>query len=89
MPRFRLDCVNICAVWSKNSAALKTLKKRRFLTTSILLHLAPDIQEAILFMPCAELGRDSITERELRPIAAVPDWKKQRRMWHKVAQRSD
>ena len=28
-----------------------------------------------------ERGRDPITERDLRPIAAVVDWGKQRRMW--------
>lgn len=46
-----------------------------------LLHLAPDIQEAILFLPRVEQGRDPITERDLRPVAALPDWRKQRRIW--------
>jgi hypothetical protein len=46
-----------------------------------LLNLAPDIQEAILFLPPVERGRDPMTERQLRPIAAEPDWRKQRRMW--------
>lgn len=46
-----------------------------------LLHLAPDIQEAILALPRVEQGREPITERDLRPIAAVVDWRKQRRMW--------
>jgi hypothetical protein len=46
-----------------------------------LLHLAPDIQEAILSLPPVEHGRDPITERELRPIVAVLDWRKQRRLW--------
>jgi hypothetical protein len=49
-----------------------------------LLHLAPDIQEELLFLPLIECGRDSILERHLRPIAAVPDWRKQRRMWKDV-----
>ena len=49
-----------------------------------LLHLAPDIQEAILFLPRVERGRDPIQERQLRPIVAVPDWRKQRRMWRKL-----
>lgn len=43
-----------------------------------LLHLAPDIQEAILNLPRVEKGRDQITERDLRPIAAIVDWRKQR-----------
>ena len=46
-----------------------------------LLNLAPDIQEAILFLPPVEHGRDPITERDLRPIVAVLDWWKQRRRW--------
>jgi hypothetical protein len=46
-----------------------------------LLHLAPDIQEAILFLPRVKSGRDPITERELRSLAAMPDWRKQRRLW--------
>jgi len=46
-----------------------------------LLNLAPDIQEAVLFLPRTENGRDPISERDLRPIAAKADWRKQRRMW--------
>lgn len=50
-----------------------------------LLHLAPDIQEAILYLPRVESGRDLITERDLRPVAALPDWRKQRAMWRAIA----
>lgn len=46
-----------------------------------LLHLAPDIQDAILNLPRVEQGRDQVTERDLRPISALPDWRKQRRLW--------
>jgi hypothetical protein len=46
-----------------------------------LLNLAPDIQEEILFLPRTTKGRDSIGERDLRPITAVADWRAQRRMW--------
>lgn len=49
-----------------------------------LLHLAPDIQEAILRLPRVEAGRDPITERDLRPLAAIVDWRKQRRAWAKL-----
>lgn len=49
-----------------------------------LLHLAPDIQEAILFLPRVEQGRDPITERDLRPVAALPDWRKQRGDWREI-----
>jgi len=46
-----------------------------------LLLLAPDIQEAILFLPRVEKGRDLIHLRQLQPIAAITDWKKQRKLW--------
>jgi hypothetical protein len=49
-----------------------------------LLNLAPDIQEEILFLPRTLQGRDPIRERHLRPIAAVLDWGKQRRMWRQL-----
>ncbi|MBU0641288.1 MAG: hypothetical protein KKB50_20710 [Planctomycetes bacterium] len=46
-----------------------------------LNHLAPDIQEAILQLPSVVEGRDLFTERDLRPIARLWDWAKQRAMW--------
>ena len=46
-----------------------------------LLLLAPDIQEEILFLPRSDGGRDPIREKAVRPIASVPDWRKQRVMW--------
>ncbi len=48
-----------------------------------LLNLAPDIQEQILKLPPIVKGCDSVTERDLRPIAAVADWSKQRRVWNR------
>ena len=49
-----------------------------------LLNLAPDIQEEILFLPPVESGRDPIRELQLRPITAVPNWRKQRQMWREL-----
>jgi hypothetical protein len=46
-----------------------------------LLHLAPDIQEEILFLPRVEAGDDPVTERHLRPIVKAIDWRDQRRAW--------
>lgn len=46
-----------------------------------LLHLAPDIQEEILHLSPVKTGSDPITERDLRPIAALRDWKRQRKAW--------
>ncbi len=49
-----------------------------------LLSLAPDIQEAILLLPKSPAGRDTITEKALRPIAAMTDWHEQRCMWQEL-----
>jgi hypothetical protein len=46
-----------------------------------LLHLAPDIQEDILFLPRVLAGRDPIHEKQLRRICQEPSFARQRRMW--------
>jgi hypothetical protein len=46
-----------------------------------LLYLAPDIQEAVLFLPRTERGRAPVILADLLPIASTLDWRKQRRMW--------
>ena len=62
-------------------ARLGHVSRARITQIMSLLHLAPDIQEALLFLPRVAHGKDPIRERQLRPIAAVSDWQKQRRMW--------
>jgi hypothetical protein len=62
-------------------ARLGHVTRARVTQVMNLLHLAPDIQEAILYLPRVENGRDRITERDLRPVAALPDWRKQRKAW--------
>jgi len=49
-----------------------------------LLHLAPDIQEAILHLPPVVEGRDPVTERDLRLITGLKEWERQREMWDMV-----
>jgi hypothetical protein len=49
-----------------------------------LLNLAPDIQEAILFLPRTERGRDPVILRDLQPIAARVEWRSQRQMWQSL-----
>lgn len=51
-----------------------------------LLNLAPDIQEALLFLPLVEAGRESIKEWQVRPIAAESRWDGQRRTWRGLLQ---
>lgn len=54
-----------------------------------LLHLAPDIQEAILFLPPMTNGRDSLHEHLLRQVCAVADWQEQRRRWKSIRAATD
>ena len=46
--------------------------------------LAPDIQEAILFLPRVRRGRDPLRETHLREVAALPDWSRQRLKWSQL-----
>ena len=54
-----------------------------------LLQLAPDLQEAVLFLPAQSSGRDPVTERALRSLAAEPNWRIQRRRWRRLKQRAN
>jgi hypothetical protein len=65
-------------------ARLGHVTRARLTQIMNLLCLAPDIQEQILFLPTTERGRDTLTEKQLRPIAGVPDWGKQHRMWARM-----
>jgi len=65
-------------------ARLGHVTRARITQIMNLLNLAPDIQEELLFLPKTTHGRDPIRERHLRPIAAVLDWRKQRRMWKQL-----
>ena len=49
-----------------------------------LVHLAPDIQEAILFLPRTQRGRDRVILSDVLPIAMELDWKRQRRAWRRL-----
>ena len=53
-----------------------------------LNHLAPDIQEEILFLPRTVQGRDPVTEHDLRPIVSLLDWGEQRSAWRRLCQPS-
>jgi len=49
-----------------------------------LVNLAPDIQEAILFLPRTQRGRDPVILSDVLPIATELDWKRQRRAWRRL-----
>jgi hypothetical protein len=65
-------------------ARLGHVTRARITQIMNLLLLAPDIQEAILFLSRVEQGRGPIHLRHLQPIAHVLDWRKQRRMWQQL-----
>jgi hypothetical protein len=74
----------VCSGQVKDYAELARLGKvhrSRITQITKLLYLAPDIQEAVLFLPEIVSGRDPILEHQLRAIAATIDWRRQRRMW--------
>ena len=65
-------------------ASLGHVTRARVCQIMNLLCLAPDIQEALLFLPRTQRGRDPIILADLQPIAAALDWRKQRRLWRRL-----
>jgi len=65
-------------------ARLGHVTRARLTQIMNLLLLAPDIQETLLLLPRVEQGKDPIREPQLRPIVAVADWRKQRRLWNRL-----
>ena len=45
-----------------------------------LLHLAPEIQERLLFLPTVERGDDPIFLRDVQKLARTWDWHEQRKL---------
>jgi hypothetical protein len=65
-------------------AKLGHVSRARISQIMNLLLLAPDIQEALLFLPRTERGRDPIHLRQLQPLAAILDWEQQRSLWRQL-----
>ncbi len=61
-------------------ARLGYITRARATQVMNLLHLAPDIQERILFLDGGPASHQ-LTERELRAIATEVYWKEQRNLW--------
>jgi hypothetical protein len=62
-------------------AELGHVTRARISQVMNLLNLAPQIQEAILFLPRTFAGRDPINLHQLVTIASEPDWRKQLASW--------
>jgi len=65
-------------------ASLGHVTRARVCQVMNLLGLAPDIQEALLFLSPTVRGRDPIILADLMPLAARIDWRKQRRLWRQL-----
>lgn len=65
-------------------AVLGHVSRARVTQIMNLLHLAPDIQEQILFLPRVTQGRDPIQLRHVLPTAAMPSWRRQRPKWKRL-----
>ena len=65
-------------------ARLGHVSRARVTQIMNLLQLAPDIQEALLFLPRTERGRDPIREHHIRPLTGILDWRRQREMWRRL-----
>src|SRR5947199_7072118 len=49
-----------------------------------LNHLAPEIQEQLLFLPPTRQGFDRLLEKHVRSLALVVDWHKQKQLFRAV-----
>ena len=65
-------------------ARLGQVSRARITQIMSLLHLAPDLQEEILFLPRVHGGRDRIYLHELQALTALLDWQEQRRRWKEL-----
>lgn len=65
-------------------AKLGQVTRARVTQIMNLRALAPDIQEALLFLPRIEQGRDPICLAQLQPLARTILWKEQRQMWRRL-----
>ena len=66
-------------------AKLGHVSRARISQIMNLLLLAPDIQERLLHLPRLERGHDPLRMAHLQPIALTWDWRRQRRLWTKIA----
>ena len=65
-------------------ARLGHVSRARITQILSLLHLAPDLQEQILFLPRIQKGRDPIHLDHIQRLASILDWHTQRRRWNEM-----
>jgi hypothetical protein len=62
-------------------ARLGKVSRARISQILNLVHLAPDIQEQILFLPPVHQGREPFHLAELQELCRQWDWRRQRWLW--------
>jgi len=65
-------------------ARLGHVSRARITQILNLVHLAPDLQEAILFLDQDLIDAARVTLGTLQPLTALLDWSQQRRAWRKL-----
>lgn len=66
----------------RNAAArMLGISKPRMTQVMLLLMLAPDLQERLLFLQQTAQGSDPVTEAAIRPLAMTRSWAAQRALW--------
>jgi hypothetical protein len=68
-------------------ARLGKVSRARISQILNLLHLAPDIQEQLLFLPPIHQGRERLHLADLQLLCRQLDWRRQRRMWQALRER--
>ncbi|HYH67802.1 MAG TPA: hypothetical protein VD866_24105 [Urbifossiella sp.] len=68
-------------------ARLGRVTRARVTQVMNLTLLAPDLQEALLFLPPVITGREPLTLADLQRVAAARDWRGQRRAWRELTAR--
>jgi hypothetical protein len=62
-------------------ARLGQVSRARISQILNLLHLAPDIQEHLLFLPALHHGRERLHLADLQALCRTWEWRRQRRLW--------
>jgi hypothetical protein len=68
-------------------ARLGKVSRARISQILNFLHLAPDIQEQLLFLPPLHQGRERLHLADLQPLCRQWNWRRQRRLWQALRER--
>jgi hypothetical protein len=69
-------------------ARLGQVSRARISQILNLLHLAPDIQEQLLFLPLLHHSRERLHLADLQPLCRQWEWRRQRWLWQTLLERT-